>query len=267
MNATNIKPSWIFPEWSICNIEALDETTAKALAMIKTEVKDHKVYFIDFGDPFGFACCVFCNGRHIYYANDYELHHKGRTHQELFDWYMDSLNNTLYTESELREPSKDYDEARRKEYFLRNYYPMRTERLSIFGNYSAKDAEDAFLEAKKAFPYYSDLAFAYFKDKAFVDHMNDLYDAIQEADEKRRNDFEYLRGAFLSEMQNHEYHINTYQGDFDTLSAFGNLEWRGESDHELQDYFDQLHFNDTQKSAYYQARRDCLRIAAENDWY
>lgn len=262
------KATEYFPDWKFDTIQSLHEIDARALAEGDTEtVKGFTVYFIDFEGYYGYSALVFKNGRHIHYADDYELHHQGKTRQDLRALYIRSLNNKLYTEDELRTPSKDYDESQRKEYFLHNYFPMQADYLSIFGDGSTQAKRDAYEEKKKSYPFFSAVGFGFFKDKAFVDRMNELFEALRAAEDARKNDFEYLRGAFLSEMQNHEYHINTYQGDFDTLSAFGNIEWRGESNNELQDYFDQLHFNDTQKKAYLVARRDCLRIAAENNWY
>lgn len=50
-------------------------------------IKDHTVYFVDFGGYFGFSACVCAEGQHIRYANDYELHHKGKSRDELREIY------------------------------------------------------------------------------------------------------------------------------------------------------------------------------------
>ena len=72
-----------FSEYNIRDIEALTESGAAAFAEEMEEIKGHQVYFIDFGGYFGFSALVFADGQHIYYANDYELHHKGKSREEL----------------------------------------------------------------------------------------------------------------------------------------------------------------------------------------
>ena len=64
-------------EWDIHRIEALSEHEAQTMALDTEAIKAHSVYFVDFGGYFGYSCLVFRNGHHIYYANDYELHHSG----------------------------------------------------------------------------------------------------------------------------------------------------------------------------------------------
>ena len=61
--------------WRIQDIEAVTEETAREMALEVLTVKGHTVYLVDFGGYFGYSCLVFCNGRHIHYANDYQLHH------------------------------------------------------------------------------------------------------------------------------------------------------------------------------------------------
>ena len=51
------------------------------------------------------------------------------------------------------------------------------------------------------------------------------------------------------------YVIN-WQADYDTLSAFGHVEWHGENEDALEKYFDELKFNDVQKKAYRDARTE-----------
>ena len=77
-------------------------------------------------------------------------------------------------------------------------------------------------------------------------------------------DFAY--SAFYYEMGNHEYHINTYQGNWDVISCFANVEFC-DDDWNLENYFKQLNWTDETKEAYKKARAAFLKAARENDWY
>lgn len=85
-----------------------------------------------------------------------------------------------------------------------------------------------------------------------------------EALEAQRNsnadNYEYWRGAFLSQMYNVEYGIN-WQADYDCLSHFGNIEYT-EDDNEIEMYMNQLKFTSAQRSAYRDARREYFRREA-----
>lgn len=79
-------------EYTIRDIEALTETQAAAMAIESVTVKGHQVYFVDFGGYFGYSALVFADGHYIKYANDYELHHQGKSRDELREFYLDSLS-------------------------------------------------------------------------------------------------------------------------------------------------------------------------------
>ena len=241
--------------WDIKKIESLTENEAKAMAEETLTIKDHTVYLIDFHGYFGFSRVVFFNGHHIHYANDYELHHPNKEKAQLRECLISGANNILFTEAELAEPLKDYDEYTRKDYFLRNYYSMREDYVSCFGNFS----DPAFArswERKTANMIRDDISFAYYSQEEFVKHHYQLFVTLQKRKAETVNDPEYQKKAFLREMFNHEYGIN-WEADYDTLSAFGNLVYHRQDDGlELQDYFDQLKFSELQRKAYFEARRE-----------
>lgn len=241
-------------EWSIHEIEAIKEKEAKQLAESSELIKDHTVYFVDFGGYFGYSCLVFKNGHSIHYANDYQLHHSNMKKEELKPYYMEKLARILFTEDEMAQPIADYDEYKRKEYFLRNYYIMQVDYLSCFGIRETKEEKAAY-NRRKARMHFDPLSFAYVKEKAFVKKHLALFAELQEAKERMTSDYEYQKKAFLAEMFNHEYSIN-WDADWDTLSAFGNITpKRGEED-SLDDYFEQLGFNEIQRQAYVDARKE-----------
>lgn len=234
--------------WTIDKIEALTEKEAQAMAEDTIKIKGYNVYFVDFaGDAFGYSCLVFKNDHHIYYANDYQLHHKK---EELKQRYIKGLNNKLYTEEEILEPIKDYDDYFSKSYFLHNYYGMQVDYITIFCINPSEEEEAAFKEKTKDM-FYNPVAFAYMDDLDFVNHHIELYKALEKSRETISNSYEYMKKAFLTEMYNHEYRIN-WQADFDVLSCFGDVNYH---DNNLEEYFRELNFTETQKKAYIDARR------------
>lgn len=243
--------------WNIDSIQALTETEAQAIALETIQIKEHNVYFVDFEGYFGYSCLVFKNHHHIYYANDYELHHTEKTREELKQIYIEILNNKLFTESELAEPLKDYDEYRRKSAFLHNYYGMRVDSVSIFCINPTKEQQAEFEEQTKDM-IYNPVAFAYMSDADFVKHHIELLEALEKAKAETSGNYEYLKKAFLYEMYNHEYGIN-WQADWDVLSCFGKIEYHGESNAALEKYFTELNFTEVQKRAYLAARSQYYR--------
>lgn len=242
-------------DFTIDSIQALTEVEAAMIARDHMKIKGHDVYFVDFNGYFGYSCLVFAEGQHIYFANDYQLHHNKATRSECRKQFIKSLHNKLFTEEELRQPSLTYDEQERKNYFLHNYYSMRRPHKSAFEIIRNEEDKKKYNRERKGM-IYCPPAFAYYNDQAFVDHMRDLFTARVKA-EDHSNDYEYNKKAFMFELANHEYQFNHYQGDYDTLSAFGRLEWLGE-DAPIDGYFDQLDFTDTQRRAYKDAVREFL---------
>lgn len=245
--------------WTIDMIEKISESDAQSMAMEHLEIKGHDVYLVDFGGCFGYSALVFADGMPIYYANDYALHHsKSSGESELRALYVKGLNGKLFTEEEIAGPIENYGDYDRKSYFLHNYYGMRKPYVSIFGNFNDKNQVTAYEKKRQTFTHYNEIAFAYYEDEAFVDHHRELFRRLEQSLAKMNDSFDYWVGAFKHEMYNHEYAING-QADYDTLSAFGNLHWANDlyRGHEptLENYFDQLHFNGTQRKAYAEAMR------------
>lgn len=249
---------------NIREIESLTENQAKEMALETMEIKGHQVYFVDLGGYFKYSALVFKNGKHIYYANDYELHHNGKQRSVLRQWYIDTLTNKLFTETELVAPIKDYDEFDKKSYYLRNYYHLQKDYISAFRICRNKAEEEAF-KRETAGLHYNPISFCYMADEKFIKHQAKLMAGLLKAKEAKSDNYEYWKDAFVREMFNHEYAIN-WQADYDTLSAFGNVEWKGD-DANLADYFDQLNFTETQRKAYRDARHEYYKKANEADMF
>lgn len=79
------------------------------------------------------------------------------------------------------------------------------------------------------------------------------------------NDYDFAFDAFVYEMGNHEYHINTYQGDLDVCSCFGNCEYDDEKDY--ADYLSEIGYSDQVIKAYKDAKKKFLELCNENDWW
>ena len=238
---------------TISEIQSLDENSVKAMAKEAIEIKGHTVYFVDLGGYFGYSALVFSDGRHIYHANDYALHHGGMKDdaQALRDWYVKTMNEKLFTEEELRTPSDDYSELEAKEHYLHNYHPMKREYQTIFC--SIKKAAEWYRRDEKS-AIFSKIALAYFKpeDRQFVEHLDGLYEAFKACNNPLR-DYEHAKEAFEHEMWNHEYAIN-WQGDYDVISCFARVSYKGDGTE-----IDQTGWTEEIKRAYHNAANHVLK--------
>ena len=252
--------------YTIRDIESITEQQAKEMCLESLTIKGHNVYMIDFPGYFGYSAIVFLNNHHIHYANEYQLHYAYKVEQEgkdsLRGYFIDKLNNKLFTEEELQQPVKTYSEYTAKDYYLRNYYPMQIDYVSSF-RIIHNDAEEKAFKKEVAKLHYNPISFCYMADEEFIKHQMLLHIALVKAKEATVDNFEYQKDAFLREMFNHEYGIN-WQADYDVLSAFGNIEWR-RGEVTLTEYFDMLDFTDTQRSAYLAARGEYYRQINERE--
>lgn len=191
------------------DIEMIKELTfedAKELAIESMEIKEHECFFVDFGGYFGYSVLVFKNGKHVHYVDDFELHHtykvKESGKEALKQWYIKSLNRKLFTDIELMETVINYDEYERKNYFLRNYYIMRFDYISIFG--IGEEAKKAFEEARKIYTVYNPVSFCYVKDKNIVDTQTKILKHLEKSFKNLKKNDETFREMISSELANHE---------------------------------------------------------------
>lgn len=178
-------------------------------------IKDHSCYFVDLGEYFGYSALVFKNNHHIYYANDYQLHHSTKTIEELKQWYIKTLNNKLFTESELMEDIHTYDEYNRKDYYMRNYWIMQFDHISAF--YFGKPSKEL-VEAKEKM-FYCSPCFCYVNDKNIIETAKRFINHIEESFTKVKENEDVFRKMVSYELANHEA---GYTGDYeDGLKALG----------------------------------------------
>lgn len=250
-------------KWRTKDIESITEEEAKAMSVETMVVKEHNIYFVDFENAFGYSCLVFKNHHHIYYADDYRLHHGSiDTLKELKQIYIEKMNSILFTEAEIAEPLKDYDEYRRKSHYLHNYFGMQVDFVSAIHINPTEEFKAVFREQTKDM-IYNPVSFSYMSDPDFVKHHVELLQILENVKAATSGDYEYLRKAFLYEMYNHEYGIN-WQADYDVLSCFGSVQYHGDTTEALETYFAELNFTDIQKRAYMDARKQYFK---ETDCY
>lgn len=192
---------------NIERIESLTYTEATGMALEKLNIKGHDCFICDLGGNFGYSILVFKNGKHIYYANDYELHHDlveklGR--EALRDLYIKGLENKLFTDEELLKPCKSYDEYKRKSYFVQNYWIMRYDRISIFFIGTDTERAERIREQEKNFPYYNPYCFCYVKDESIVSAAGKYFEILKKSYQELQEDLEEFRKMVSYELANHE---------------------------------------------------------------
>ena len=243
------------------DIENLSKTQADALPGAEYMlIKEHDVYLHDFGGYCGYSALVFKDGRHIHYADEFELHY---THMELSrevlrEKFIERLNGKLFTDAEIAQKLTSYTEYGAKQHYLQCYYPMRREYISVFFIGSDAEREHRLRGIQSASMIYDERAFAYFYpcDTEFVKRHRELCETLDTRRAEAERDFEYLKDAFIYEMANHEYAIN-WQGNWDVLSCFGKIRYVENDD--FNSYFRQLNFKPVQIKAFLAARCEYMR--------
>lgn len=210
-------------EMNITGIEKLTYEEAKNNALESMNIKDHDCFFVDFDGYFGYSILVFKNGKHIYHANDYELHHhwlmKEKGRNALREYYIKEMNGKLYTDAEMMEEPSSYDEYEKKSYFLRNYYIMRQDYVSIFFIGSNEEREARQREIDKKYPYYNSVSFCYVSDPEIINTQKKYLTILQNAYKQFQNDSEIFREMVRKELANHEACVTC---DYtDALDALG----------------------------------------------
>lgn len=210
-------------EMNITTIENLAYEEAKNIAMEHMIIKDHDCFFIDFSGYFGYSILVFKNNKHIYHANDYELHHrhlvKEKGRNALREYYIKEMNGKLYTDAEMMEEPSSYDEYEKKNHFLRNYYIMRQDYISVFFIGTDAEREERQKRIEKNYPYYNPVSFCYVSDPEIVNIQKKYLEILQNAYKHLLNDLEIFQEMVRKELANHEACITC---DYtDALDALG----------------------------------------------
>lgn len=195
-------------EMNITQIEKLTYEEAKNIALENLTIKDHDCFFIDFGGYFGYSVLVFKNGKHIYHANDYELHHhwlvKEKGRDALREYYINEMNEKLFTDTEMMEEPTSYDEYEKKNHFLRNYYIMRYEHETIFFIGTDKEREKRNRKIEKKYPYYNPVSFCHVSDPEIINTQKKYLAILRNAYKHFKNNPKIFREMVRKELANHE---------------------------------------------------------------
>ena len=210
-------------EMNIKEIESLTLEEVKNNALEYMEIKDHDCFFIDFDGYFGYSILVFKDGKHIYHANDYELHHrhliKENGRDALRAYYIKEMNGKLYTDVEMMEEPTSYDEYEKKNDFLRNYHIMRYDHESIFFIGTDAEREERKKRIERNYPYYNPVSFCYVAEPEIINIQKKYLEILQNAYERLQNNLEVFREMVRKELANYEACITC---DYtDALDALG----------------------------------------------
>jgi len=202
-------------------IKEIESLTIEELESFKKEgkaelliIKEHNCYLVDLGEYFGYSVLVFKNNKHIYYANDYQLHHSNKSIEELKEWYIKTLNNKLFTELELMEDVQNYNEYKNKDNYVRSYWKMQFDYVSIF--YIGKPDEEQ--EKAKNEMLYCPACFCYVNDRNIIDKSNKFITHLEKSYNKAQENTEIFRKMISYELSNHEACITCdYRDALDSL--------------------------------------------------
>lgn len=192
----------------------------------KLVIKNHDCYLCDLGGGFDYSVLVFKNRKHIYFANDYQLHHSSKKRCDLKQIYIDNMNAKLFTEEELENASKSYEEYSKKSYYLRNYWIMQFEHISIFCAGNTSEDERVKIREKFKSMFYCKNSCCYVYDERIVKKSNRLMNCLRKSFESLKHSEECFSQMISYELANHEACITCdYREALDSLGlSFNELE-------------------------------------------
>ena len=208
-------------EMKVSDIEKLQYDDIKDFAVEEMQIKDHDILFVEIPGAFGYSALVFKDNRQVYHANQYQLHF-GYLFKEsgvdgLRSRYIEILNNKLYTDAELLEECRTYDEYEKKTYFVRNYYIMRYDYRTAwaFGREQNEELE----KEKKNYKFFNPVSFCYVNDESIAEKQKEFLNHLEKEYSRLKNNIEIFREMVSKELANHEACITC---DYtDALRALG----------------------------------------------
>ena len=202
--------------FSACKWDDMTSATLEQLervAIIKKRVKGFDAFLVKCAPHYGFTWFAFENGegitesRCIYIESSihYKLNSYGGSNYRMIRAMLEKVEKTLFTDEELNAPIKDYDEYRRKDYFVRNYLPRRWKYESAFHIIRSEQEEQEREERiRRHFPYYSQVAFAYFPLSGCVDYLKKRAEIVEKRYQEFMSNAEQRESAILYELFNYE---------------------------------------------------------------
>lgn len=205
---------------TIHEIQTMTKKDATKIALETTEMKGHHIIFADLGEFFGFCALVFKDEKHVYFANEYALHHTStaeKGNDALKELYTEILLNKLFTDEELLEEVKTYHDYQKKTYFLINLYIQRYDYVSAFG--IGEEDFKKIEKAKEKFLFFSPVSYCYVNDENIVKEQMKISEHLNKSFQNLKNNLDTFREMVARELANHEA---GYTGDYsDGLAALG----------------------------------------------
>lgn len=136
--------------------------------------------------------------------------------ESLKEWYIETLSRKLFTDKELLEPVLSYGDYERKDYFLRNYWIMRYDYISIFS--IGAEEQMKVEEGKKTHPFFNPVCFCYVANENIVNEANKYNFHLQNSFKKLKENDEAFRKMVRCELDNHEACVSyDYEAALDSL--------------------------------------------------
>lgn len=226
--------------FKINDIESLTFNQATEMALEHIDIKEYDILFVDFEGVFGFSALVFKNKKHIYYANEYELHYnyivKEQGKLALKPYFIKKLTNKLFTEVELMDTVKSYEEYTRKSEYFHNYWIMQFDYLSIFG--IGEKARKEYEGKRKKYKYSCPACFCYVKDFEIVKRANKILEHLHSEFDKIKSSDEVFREMISTELANHEACVTC---DYEPALAALNMSVKDLTENQIKIMKEELH--------------------------
>lgn len=95
--------------------------------------------------------------------------------------------------------------------------------------------------------------------------LREMTDAHDRELRERMTERDFAVSAFICEMANHEYHLDSWQGNWDVVSCFGDAEYVVDKDGPT--YLAEMGYDKTTQDAYRDARRRYYQLCDEKGWW
>lgn len=186
-------------------IESLSEYKVRNIANEHFECKGYDCYIVTFLNKFGISLLVYKNNRQISFANMYQLHHD-EAGQKLISIYKNEINRILFTDDELMDEVKSYEDYTLKCHYVINYLSECYENYSIFRDMFKFDDNDEPKKRRKGVKYteYSSIAHAYFATNEYIVLSKKYMLHLQKEFSRLKAEPKYFREMINKEMMNHE---------------------------------------------------------------
>jgi hypothetical protein len=178
---------------SFKKLKIITKKEAEEKAFLTKEKGGFSLKVVNCAPYYGIIGLVFYEEKQI----KQELLQEEPSFYEIGKYFINLFNKEYYTEAELEEPLKDYEDYRRRSNFLNNMEPEKYDNINIF----QKD----FDEKARQYPFTDIVGIYYFNNKKIADGITKKWEKL-DAENKRRmkDDNDYFKSAVIYELANFE---------------------------------------------------------------